>query len=186
MEGIQNNDVATLALLNGGFNGGGYGGYGNNNRGDRGYGDRIFMERDHGNFQNDGSVINAKMEAHRDTVALSHDHISQQASDNADRNRDIARTQGLDRSFERQSDKITDQTRFFTSELNTLSREQAANARIAADCCCEQKILAIQNQAKTDAGFASVLANQACTTAIADAVANAIQNTKLDQLLANI
>ena len=68
--------------------------------------------------------------------------------------------------------------------FNTLFREMSANAREAAKCCCDAQLLAVQNQAKTDATLAQVLANQACDTRVADAVASAAQNSKLDILLA--
>jgi hypothetical protein len=168
MEGVQNSDVATLSLL-------GNGGYGPG--GDR-YGN-------YGGFAHDGSVINAKVEANRDTITQQHDSLSQQISDAADRTRDAAESDRTDNHFESLTDKLNDQTRFFAQEINSIVREQAANAREAAKCCCEAQVLAVQNQAKTDAGLATILANQACDSRVTDAVANANQNAKLDALLAS-
>lgn len=167
MDGVQNSDVATLSLLNGG-----YGGYG------------IGGGRDHANFAYDGSVINAKVESNREAALQSHDSISQQISDEADRSRDAAGTAANTANFNRLVDKVSDQTAFFTAEINGVTREQAANAREAAKCCCEAKILAVQNQAKTDAGMATILAKVEAQDLVRDAVANAQQNAKLDALLA--
>jgi hypothetical protein len=166
MDNLDTSDV----LLNRGLNGY-YGGYGAGG------------PANHGNFSYDGSVINANVASAARIGALSHDAISQQISDNADRNRDISETQQADGHYTGILGKIEDQSRFFTSEINLITREQAANARAAAECCCEAKVLAVQNQAKTDAGLASILANQACDTRVEAAVANANQNAKLDTLL---
>ena len=135
-------------------------------------------------FANDSSNA-VRIEAHDRSNDKGQDFLSQQISDNADRNRDTLRTLEIGNSFERINDKITDQTRFFSSEVNMLGREQAANAREAAKCCCEAQLLAVQNQAKTDAGLATITANQACDTRVADAIANATQNAKLDTLLSS-
>lgn len=164
---INPSEVATLSLLGGG---GGYG-YGG---GRGGYGRE---------FANDGSNA-VRIEAHGRSNDKGQDFLSQQISDNADRNRDSANVSSNTASFNRMADKINDQSRFFTSEINLITREQAANAREAAKCCCEAQILAVQNQAKTDAGMAQILANQAGDVRVSDAVANAVQNAKLDALLA--
>lgn len=162
MEGVNNSDVATLSLLGGG--GYGYGG------------------GRHGQFADDASNAVRINAAERASTA-SHDAIAQQISDNADRNRDISRTQQEDGHFTGIVDKISDQSRFFTAELNAIGRERAADARIAAECCCAAKLQAAENQAKTDAGLATILANQECASKVADAIANATQNAKLDVLL---
>lgn len=165
--GVSNNDVATLALAGRGIGGGyGYGGGGHGRE-----------------YANDGSNA-VRINSNQTLAALSHDSLSQQISDNADRNRDIAVTQQNDAHFTALTEKINDQTRFFSGEVNALAREQVANARETAKCCCEAQLLAVQNQAKTDAGLATLLANQECTKQVADAVANAQQNAKLDNLLA--
>ena len=166
MDNLDTSDV----LLNRGLNG--YYGMG----GQRGY---------NGNFTYDGSVVNAKLDANRKFVNLGHESIAQQISDNADRNRDISRTQAADNHFASVLGKLEDQSRFFTSEINLITREQAANARAAAECCCETKLLLVENQAKTDAGLASVLANQNCDQRVEQAMANAAQNAKLDSILAS-
>lgn len=163
MDNLDTSDV----LLNRGLNG--Y--YG---AGARGY---------NGNFTYDGSVVNANLLSNRDFANIGHNSISRQISDNADRNRDIAETQARDSQFAGIISNNTDQTRFITAELNQLGREMAATARDAAKCCCEAKLLAVENQAKTDAGLAAILANQTCDTRVEAAVANANQNAKLDQLL---
>lgn len=180
MEGVQNSDVATLSLLNGGY-GGGYGLGG----GHRGAG-----------FEFDGSVINAKVDCNKETSLASHDALSQQISDNADRNRDLASSQsqnardiaardflqGIGVAISQQVARGEDNQ---NQNFNQLTREAAANAREAAKCCCEAKVLAVSNQAKTDAGLATILANQDAATQVANAVANAMQNAKLDAILAS-
>ena len=164
---INPSEVATLSLLGGG--GYGYGG------GRGGYGRE---------FANDGSNA-VRIEAHGRSNDKGQDYLSQKIDDNADRNRDISGAIQANVSFERITDKLNDITRFFTAEQNAISREMSANAREAAKCCCAAQLLAVQNQAKTDAGLATILANQACDTRVSDAVANAAQNAKLDALLAD-
>jgi hypothetical protein len=180
---INPGDVATLSLLGGrggyGIGGGGYD-YGGS------YG---------GQFANDGSNavrINSSeklsAQAHafnRDAVDSSHDAISQQISDNSDRNRDLQAFGQQSTNADRLNDKLNDQSRFFTAELNQVQREAAQNARDAAKCCCEAQLLAVQNQAKTDAAMATITANQLADTRVLTAVANANQNAKLDVLLSN-
>ena len=134
-------------------------------------------------FANDGSNA-VRINANRELNAQGQDFISQQISDNADRSSDLSLRSTLASITANTTDKINDQTRFFATEVNQLGREQAANAREAAKCCCEAKLLAVQNQAKTDAGLAQVLANQSADVRVSDAVANAAQNAKLDLLLA--
>ena len=165
MDNLDTSDVLLNRGLNGYYGGGGQRGY-------------------NGNFTYDGSVTNANLKANREFTNLGHTSLSQQIADNADRNRDIAETQARDSQFTNIISNNTDQTRFITSELNQLGREINENSRAAANCCCEAKVQAAENQAKTDAGLASILANQACDTRVSDAVANAAQNAKLDALLA--
>ena len=145
---MENGSIADAVIANRGLNfatpyGGGYGG--------GGYGRE---------FANDGSNA-VRINANQKLSLQGHDFISQQISDNADRNRDTLTTLQTNTSFDRVNDKISDQTNFFSQEINGLEREQSQNAREAAKCCCEAKVLAVQNQAKTDAGLASILANQA-------------------------
>ena len=165
--GIQNSDVATLSLL-----GGGYGGYGLNGGG-------------RANFEFDGSVINAKVESNKEANTVQHHNILSQIDSAADRARDAANRSIADQHFTSLTDKLNDNSRFITSEFNALSREQNENARRAAECCCDAKLLAVSNQAKTDAGLATIIANQAADVRVSDAVANAQQNAKLDAILAD-
>lgn len=117
--------------------------------------------------------------------SLGHDFLSRQISDNADRNRDLSTQSSTINAFQNLGDKLNDQSRFFGAEVNSIQREIAEVAREAAKCCCEAKLLSVQNQAKTDAALATITANQACDTRVGDAVANAHQNAKLDALLAD-
>ena len=174
MDGSVNpSEVATLSLLGGG------GGYGYGNR--------------HGQFADDSSNAVRINAGHRASVQ-SHDALSQQISDNADRNRDIASLQNTNaqnianRDFNTQvafglSNQIDHNAEVSARGFNAVSREIAETAREAAKCCCEAKLLAVQNQAKTDAAMATILANQSADTRVADAVANANQNAKLDLIL---
>lgn len=177
---INPGDVATLSLLGrGGMGGYGYGG---------GYGGGR-------EFANDASNA-VRIDSSEKLLAQGHDSLSQQISDNADRNRDITSLNQnnanalANRDFQTQigtllTQQIARGEDNINANFNTLSREVAATAREAAKCCCEAKLLAATNQAKTDAGIASLLANQDCVTKVADAVANATQNAKLDILLAD-
>lgn len=164
---INPSEVATLSLLGSG----GIGGYGNSYRDGR-------------EFANDGSNA-VRINSGQKLNMQGHDFLSQKIDDNADRNRDTLRTLQTNTSFDRVNDKISDQTDFFSQAINGVTREQTQNAREAAKCCCEAQILALQNQAKTDAGLAQILANQSCDSRVSDAVANATQNAKLDALLAD-
>ena len=144
--------------------GGGYGGYGN------GHGGR--------EFANDGSNA-VRINAAERASEASHDALSQQISDNADRNRDLASSQaqnardiagrdflqGIGVAISQQVARGEDNQ---NANFNQLTREAAANAREAAKCCCEAQLLAATNQAKTDAGLAQILANQACDVRVGD------------------
>jgi hypothetical protein len=81
------------------------------------------------------------------------------------------------------TDKISDQSRFFTAELNETQRSISDAAKEAAKCCCDAQILALQNQAKTDAALAVITANQAADVRVSDAVATATLNAKVDILV---
>lgn len=170
---MENGSIADAVIANRGLNfagpyGGGYG-YGGG-----GYGRE---------FANDGSNA-VRINSNAALNSQGQDFISQKIDDNADRNRDSAQVSSNTASFNRLNDKISDQTRFFTNEINLVSRDLANHARDSAKCCCEAKLLAVTNQAKTDAGMAQILANQSADVRVAEAVANAQQNAKLDTLLA--
>lgn len=170
--------LGTLALLGRGHGGyGGYGGYGGGGYGGGGYGGGH-------SFANDSSNA-IRINSNRHLAHQSHDALSQQISDNGDRNRDITNLMDHNANSNRLVDKINDSNSVNAANFNTLQRELAANAREAAACCCEQKLLSVQNQAKTDAGLAEILANQNCVSKVSDAVANAEQNAKLDIILAD-
>ena len=175
---VESGLVGDSILSRAAYGGGGYG-YGN------GHGGR--------EFANDGSNA-VRINAAERSSGASHDALSQQISDNADRNRDLASSQAQNardiagRDFLQGigvaiSQQIAGSEANNNNNFNQLSREAAANAREAAKCCCEAQLLAVQNQCKTDAGLATIIANQACDTRVADAVANAAQNAKLDTLL---
>jgi len=136
------------------------------------------------NFEFDGSVINAKVEANKEANTNQHTSILSQIDSAADRARDAANRSIADQHFTSLTDKLNDNSRFITSEFNSLSREQNENARRAAECCCDAKLLAVSNQAKTDAGLATIIANQSADVRVSDAVSNAQQNAKLDAILA--
>lgn len=187
-EGISSGLVGDSILSRAAYGGGyyGQGGYGNQFASDSSNAVRINASRDLSAQAHDFS---------RESNTNSHDALSQQISDNADRNRDITSlNQGnanalANRDFQTQvgtiiTSQIDREGNVLRSELDGMKREMSANAREAAKCCCEQKLLSVQNQCKTDAGLATILANQQCDVRVADAVANATQNAKLDALLA--
>ena len=151
--------------------------------GDGGYG--FGRGRGGANFEFDGSVINAKVDSNKEANSNQHQSILSQIDSAADRARDAANRSISDQHFTSLTDKLNDNSRFITSEFNALAREQNENARLAAKCCCEAQLLAVQNQAKTDSGLATIIANQAADTRVADAVSNAQQNAKLDAILAD-
>ncbi len=171
---INPSDVATLSLLGRGGIGGGYS-----------YGKQ---------FADDASNA-VRIKSSEKLSSQGHDFLSQQISDNADRNRDINALQIRNaadisnRDFQTTigfnlSGQIARGEDNQNGNFNSLTRELAAISREAAKCCCEQKLLALENQAKTDAKLATVIANQECDSKVAAAVANATQNAKLDILLA--
>lgn len=167
---MENGSIADAVIANRGLNfagGYGYGGYGGHGR----------------EFANDGSNA-VRIRAGERASMASHASLSKQIDDAADRARDQSASRERHASDVSIRDKIDDQTKFFTAEINILLREQAENARRAAECCCEAKVIALENQAKTDARLAEVLANQACDARVASAVADAAQGAKLDLLLA--
>ena len=175
---VESGLVGDSILSRAAYGGGGYG-YGNSHGGRE--------------FANDGSNA-VRINRNEKIVELGHDFLSQQISDNADRNRDLASSQAqnardiANRDFQQSiavglSQQLARGEDNQNANFNMLSREAAANAREAAKCCCEAQLLAATNQAKTDAGLAQILANQSCDVRVSDAVANAAQNAKLDTLL---
>ena len=93
-------------------------------------------------------------------------------------------TDNINLNSTRSSDMLTSAEFRTGDRLRDLEREMVQNAKDAAKCCCEAKLLAVQNQSALLAGQAQILANQACDVRVADAVASATQNAKLDLLLA--
>lgn len=151
---VNPSEVATLSLLGGGGGGGG-----------------LFNR---GSFADDGSNA-VRINRNSDLNSQSHDFLSQQISDNADRNRDITSDIRLNSSFERMADKTNDQTRFFAQEVNMLAREQTANAREAAKCCCEtQKLIT------SEASATRTLVLEVEARGVRDSLAAA--NAKISQL----
>ena len=187
---VNPSELATLSLL-------GRGGIGVGNGGGYGYGGGREFANDSSNAVRINASERLSQQAHtnnHDASRDSHDALSQQISDNADRNRDLASSQSANardiasRDFQQGigvaiSQQIARGEDNQNANFNILSREAAANAREAAKCCCEAKLLAVQNQAKTDAALATVIANQDSASKVADAVANAMQTAKLDTLL---
>ncbi len=186
-EGISSGLVGDSILSRAAYGGGyyGQGGYGNQ------------FASDSSNAVRINSSEKLAAQAHRfmqDANVTSHDGLSQQISDNADRNRDITSSAQSNAEFISNRDFQTQVGALITgqiarnedasrAEFNSINRELSAVARETAKCCCEAKLLAAQNQAKTDAGLATILANQQCDSRVNDAVANAHQNAKLDTLL---
>lgn len=164
MDGSVNpSEVATLSLLGGGGGGG------------------LFNR---GQFADDGSNA-VRINGNRHLNTQGHDFLSQQVSDNADRNRDITSNIQLNTSFERMSDKITDQTRFFQSRVDMLAAEQVQNAKDAAKCCCEAKLLAVENHAVLLAGQATIVGKLELNEAVTAAVAATRNTVLLEQIAAN-
>ena len=132
------NDVATLGLLSRVGNGG-------------------YKNGEH-EFANDGSNA-VRINRNEKLNKQGHDFLSQQISDNADRNRDTLQTLQTNTQFDRVSDKLSDQTNFFDGSISRVAaatavgqaeiiREMNANAREAAKCCCEtQKLIAAEASA---------------------------------------
>lgn len=174
--GYSGNNINTDQLLLargfgiGGYGLGGYGGHGGGSYG-----------RD---FASDSSNA-VRINAGSALASQGHDFLSQQISDNADRNRDLALSIQSGVSFDRVIDKIADSATVTAANFNTVTREMNENARRAAECCCSAKLQAAENQAALLAGQAQILANQACTKEVASAVAHAELNTKVNQLLAD-
>lgn len=173
---MENASMADAVIANRGLNfagtGYGYGGHGGS------YGRE---------FANDGSNA-VRIEAHSAANAAGIENLLDQNQFSATNDNIVQGhnriTDNINLTSTRQSD-MTTSAEFRTGDrLRDLEREMNANARVAAECCCETKLLAVQNQAKTDAGMAQILANQACDTRVGDAVSNAQQNAKLDAILA--
>ena len=140
MDGSVNpSELATLSLLGRGGIGVGAGGYGYGYGGGR-------------EFANDSSNA-VRINRNEKLATQGHDFISQQISDNADRNRDLARQASDNAQYISNRDFQTQigfnlANQFARGEdnqnanFNMLSREASANAREAAKCCCEtQKLI---------------------------------------------
>ena len=165
---VNSSELATLSLLNGGRGGIGVGG--------GGYG--------YGQFADDTSNA-VRINSGEKLATQGHAFIAQKINDSADRQRDITGLLNDSVQFGRVNDRITDAEKANAVAHNELIREMNANARIAAECCCEAKVLALTNHAATQAQLATVLANQNADNRVADAVSNAQQNAKLDVILAS-
>lgn len=164
---VSANELATLSLIGGrGIGVGAGSGYG--------YG---------GTFA-DASSNAVRINASERSNDKGQDFISQQISDQADRNRDLAALASSHQNFNRIDDKASTIALASATAHQEIIREMNANAREAAKCCCEAKLQAAENQAKTDAALAEIKANQVADVRVADAIANATQNAKLDVLLA--
>lgn len=165
MNGVNNDDAGTLALLGGGYGIGG-------SRGQFADFSSNAVRIESGQRANAAGLENLldqnQFAAANKNVVDGHNRIIDTLTNHDQRQSDLTTNSEF-----RQSDRLRD-----------IEREMNANAREAAKCCCEAQLLAVQNQAKTDAGLAQILANQACDTRVQDAVANAMQNSKLDALLA--
>jgi len=168
---INPSEVATLSLL-----GGGYGGYGYGGRGGYAVGNQVLAAEAHAN----GTASDAKLDSlagsfHNVNINSKFDRLNENISDQEFRS--TAAITSLNKD-------ITD-SEFRTIDRNRdIERLVVQGQKEAAECCCEAKVLAVQNQAALLAGQAQILANQASDVRVADAVANAIQNSKLDALLA--
>ena len=172
---MENGSIADAVIANRGLNfatpyGGGYGG--------GGYGRE---------FANDGSNA-VRIEAGGRAVAAGVENLLDQNQFSATNDNIVEGhnriTDNINLTSTRNSDMITSAEFRTGDRLRDLEREMNANARTAAECCCEAKVLAVQNQAALLAGQAQILANQACDVRVADAIANTAQNAKLDLILA--
>lgn len=152
MNGIGNNDVATLSLLGNT----GYGAYAN-----------------HGNFSYDGSVINANVKGNQEFFAAATERVIDNQKAAADMNTAIQDQIARTAAEFREADRFSGLTALLFNQFNQIDRRFADQALSAQECCCELK-----------AGQASIIAKLDQQTAIANAVANAEQNIKLNQLLA--
>lgn len=152
MNGIDNNEVATLSLLrNVGY------GYGGN----------------HANFAYDGSVINTNVEANRAIGLLATDRIVDNQKQGFDA---ITATQNAIAAVSaegRLNDKFAGLNALLFNQLNQIDRRFSDAQLSAQECCCELK-----------AGQASILAKLDAAEQVRNAVQNAEQGIKLNQLLA--
>ena len=178
-------EFGTQDILTGrGLGLGGFGGYGYGQGQEMG--NSVLAAEAHAN----GTATGANIDNLTNATNLNFDSVEEQIRES----RNIGQFSELrDNGFRaelRTSDKIAD----LAKEVNLNAREMdrcccsieksvAEAAKDAAKCCCEAQVLALQNQAKTDASLATVLANQDCVSKVSDAVSNAVQNSKLDRLL---
>ena len=175
--GFSASDALLTQAMSGGFGNnsqwGGNGGYGYH------LGDQVLASHAHA----DGTAVKESVDCNRTLNQQGQSSLSQQISDGADRSRDAATLKAISDGFTVVTEKININSEVNAGRFNALEREMSANAREQAKCCCEAKVLAVQNQAKTDAGLATIIANKECADKVATAVANANQNAKLDVLL---
>lgn len=178
MEGIQNSDVATLALL---ANGTGWA----NNRGnsdaatlallannrDNHHGD---CHANHGNFSYDGSVLAAKSDRNFSVSEAETTRIVDNQKSNLDTLAAIAENAAAVAREARSIDRFASLDRLLFNQFNQIDRRFSDASLKLQECCCElQK------------GQATIIAKIDAQDLVANAVANAMQTAKLDQLLSN-
>lgn len=158
MEGIQNNDVATLSLL-----GGGYGGVG---IGNNGVGNQVLAAEAHAN----GTAVDAKVENLQDGQRLAFDSVQEQIRESRNLDQSSRLSDNQFRSEVRASDQhsqilnhqsemelriaashVSIQKDITDQEFRSLDRQRditamlVDNAKEAAKCCCEtQKLVSAE------------------------------------------
>lgn len=151
--GVTNNDAATLALLQGAV---GYG-YANN-----------------GNFAYDGSVINAKVDAHQAAQSEALANVRQIQTLQLDKLEAQNTASQFFNSEFRQIDRLNGLNTLLFNQFNQIDRRFSDQALAAQECCCELRT-----------GQAAIMAKLNEAEAVRNAVQNAEQSVMLRQLLDN-
>ncbi len=127
----------------------------------------------HANFAYDGSVINANVKSNQEFFAAATERVIDNQKAAADMNTAIQDQIARTAAEFREADRFNNLNALLFNQFNQIDRRFADQDLKAQECCCEIK-----------AGQAAILAKLDQQTAVANAVANAEQNIKLNQLLA--
>lgn len=127
----------------------------------------------HANFAYDGSVINANVTANRDLGTAQAERIVDNQKAASDMQTALVNQIASTAAEFREADRFSSLNTLLFNQFNQIDRRFADQDLKAQECCCELKT-----------GQAAILAKLDQQTAVANAVANAEQNIKLNQLLA--
>lgn len=129
----------------------------------------------HANFAYDGSVINANVAANQKFFAAATERVVDNQKAASDMQTALVNQIASTAAEFREADRFNNLNALLFNQFNQIDRRFADQDLKAQECCCELKT-----------GQAAILAKLEQQTAVANAVANAEQNIKLNQILASM